>query len=332
MKTNDNSFKALIVEKTTDNRFVRKIKEKSTSDLPAGDVLIRVAYSSLNYKDALSASGNPGVTRKYPHTPGIDAAGTVEACESGLFKTGDQVIVTSYDLGMNTPGGFGQMIRVPSEWVVPLPPNLSLRESMIYGTAGFTAGMSVFSLNHTVKPDAGEILVSGATGGVGSIAVALLSKLGYKVVAVSGKADASDFLNKLGVTRVIGREVLKDKPDRPLLKGTWAGVIDTVGCSLLAAAIKSTRPWGTITTCGMVASPDLNMTVFPFILRGLRLIGIDSQNCPMQHRRMVWEHLATDWKIDQLDGICREVSLDQLSPHIDTILQGGLTGRIVIKL
>jgi len=329
---NAESFKAMVVEETDDKQFIRSIQEKSIADLPTGDVLMRVVYSSLNYKDALSAIGNRGVTRKYPHTPGIDAAGTVEACESGQFKPGNQVIVTSYDLGMNTPGGFGEIIRVPSEWVVPMPRGLSLKESMIYGTAGFTAGMSVFSLTHTIKPEDGEVLVTGATGGVGSIAVAILSRLGYQVVAATGKTDAADFLSGLGAVRILGREYLQDNPQRPLLKPTWAGVVDTVGGEPLAAAIKSTQPWGTITTCGMVASPDLNMTVFPFILRGVRLIGIDSQNCPMKHRRQVWERLASDWKIDQLESICREVPLDELSPHIDTILKGGITGRTVVKL
>jgi len=332
MKTNNNSFSALIVEETGKNQFVRNIKEKSISDLPKGDVLIRVAYSSLNYKDALSATGNRGVTRKYPHTPGIDAAGTVEVCDTGSFEPGDKVIVTSYDLGMNTPGGFGQMIRVPTEWVVPLPQELSLKQSMIYGTAGFTAGMSVFALTHTVKPESGEVLVTGASGGVGSIAVAILSKIGYEVVAVSGKPDATDYLMELGTARVIGRTYLQDKPDRPLLKSSWAGVVDTVGGGPLATAIKSTQPWGSVTTCGMVASPDLNLTVFPFILRGVRLVGIDSQNCPMDYRRQVWERLATDWKIQQLDAICREVPLDELNPHIDTILKGGIRGRTVVKL
>jgi len=329
---NAESFKAMVVEETDDKQFIRSIQEKSIADLPTGDVLMRVVYSSLNYKDALSAIGNRGVTRKYPHTPGIDAAGTVEACESGQFKPGNQVIVTSYDLGMNTPGGFGEIIRVPSEWVVPMPRGLSLKESMIYGTAGFTAGMSVLSLTHTIKPEDGEVLVTGATGGVGSIAVAILSRLGYPVVAATGKTDAADFLSGLGAVRILGREYLQDNPQRPLLKPTWAGVVDTVGGEPLAAAIKSTQPWGTITTCGMVASPDLNMTVFPFILRGVRLIGVDSQNCPMKHRRQVWERLASDWKIDQLESICREVPLDELSPHIDTILKGGITGRTVVKL
>jgi putative YhdH/YhfP family quinone oxidoreductase len=329
---NDRTFRAMTVEKTSAKQFERHIKEKSISDLPDGDVLVRVAYSSLNYKDALSAIGNPGVTKKYPHTPGIDAAGTVKESRNRAFQTGDSVIVTSYDLGMNTSGGFGQYIRIPAEWVVPLPQGLTLKESMIYGTAGFTAGMSVFSLIHTVKPDQGEILVTGATGGVGSIATAILSKLGYPVVTVSGKPDAVDFLKDLGAKRIVTREEVNDESRRPLLKGTWAGVVDTVGGNILATAIRSTHPWGTVTTCGMVASPDLPLTVFPFILRGIQLVGINSQTCPMKHRQHVWQQLATNWKIDQLETICREISLEKLNLLIDTILKGGITGRTVVNL
>ena len=329
---NTQTFRAMIVEETADKQFVRHIKDKPISDLPDGDVLVRVAYSSLNYKDALSATGNRGVTRNYPHTPGIDAAGTVAESRSKAFKPGDPVIVTSYDLGMNTPGGFGGFIRVPESWVVPLPQGLTLKESMIFGTAGFTAGLSVFSLTHTLKPGDGEVLVTGATGGVGSMATAILAKLGYHVVAVSGKADAADFLKSLGAGRVITREACNDQSSRPLLKSVWSGVVDTVGGNILATAIKSTHPWGTVTTCGMVASPDLPLTVFPFILRGVKLIGIDSQNCPMKHRQHVWKQLATLWKIDPLDTISREVSLKGIDPLIDTILKGGIKGRTVINL
>jgi len=329
---NDQTFTALIVEESHDNQFVRSIKGKSITDLPEGDILVRVSYSSLNYKDALSATGNRGVTRKYPHTPGIDAAGTVVDSRSKAFKTGDSVIVTSYDLGMNTSGGFGQYIRVPADWVVKLPQDLTLKESMIYGTAGFTAGMSIFSLTHSIKPGDGEILVTGATGGVGSISTAILHKLGYEVVAVSGKADAAGFLKDLGAKRIVTREEVSDESQRPLLKGSWAGVVDTVGGNILATAIKSTLPWGTVTTCGMVASPDLPLTVFPFILRGVKLIGINSQACPMQHRQHVWNQLATSWKIDQLEAISQEVSLEALNPLIDTILRGGIKGRTVINL
>lgn len=329
---NARTFPAMIVEESPDNQFVRQIKEKAISDLPDGDVLVRVAYSSLNYKDALSATGNRGVTRKYPHTPGIDAAGVVEESRSEAVQAGDAVIVTSYDLGMNTSGGFGRYIRVPADWVVPLPQGLTLKESMILGTAGFTAGLSVFSLTHTVKPDQGKILVTGASGGVGSISTAILNKLGYHVVAVSGKPDAAGFLTNLGAKQIVTREAVSDESQRPLLKGSWAGVVDTVGGNILATAIKSTLPWGTVTTCGMVASPDLPLTVFPFILRGVKLIGINSQTCPMQHRQHVWNQLATNWKIDQLEAVSQEVSLEALNPLIDTILRGGIKGRTVVNL
>ncbi len=322
----------MIVEETQDNRFIRSIKERSISDLSDGDVLVHVSNSSLNYKDALSATGNRSVTRKYPHTPGIDAAGIVEESRNKTIQKGDAVIVTSYDLGMNTSGGFGQYIRIPADWVVPLPQGLTLKESMIYGTAGFTAGLSVFSLTHTVKPDQGDILVTGATGGVGSITTAILSKLGYHVVAVSGKPDAADFLRNLGARRIVTREEVSDESRRPLLKSAWAGVVDTVGGNILATAIKSTHPWGTVTTCGMVASPDLPLTVFPFILRGIKLIGINSQSCPMKHRQFIWKRLASDWKIDHLETLCREVSLEELNPLIDTILKGGIKGRTVVNL
>ena len=329
---NQQTYRAMVVEETQDNQFDRNIKERSISDLPDGNVLVRVSFSSLNYKDALSATGNRGVTRKYPHTPGIDAAGTVVESQSRAFQAGDDVIVTSYDLGMNTPGGFGRYIRIPADWVVPLPRGLTLKESMIYGTAGFTAGLSLFSLIHTVKPEDGEILVTGATGGVGSISTAILRKLGYQVVAVSGKSDAADYLLYLGAKRVVTREEVSDESQRPLLKSTWSGVIDTVGGNILATAIKSTHPWGTVTTCGMVASPDLPLTVFPFILRGIKLLGIDSQNCPMKHRQKVWKHLAENWKIDRLQNIYQEVSLEELNPLIDMILKGGIKGRTVVNL
>ena len=322
----------MIFEETQDNQFLRTVKERAISNLPDGDILVRVSFSSLNYKDALSATGNRGVTRKYPHTPGIDAAGTVVESRNKAFKTGDAVIVTSYDLGMNTSGGFGQYIRIPADWVVPLPEGLTLKESMRYGTAGFTAGLSVFSLTHTVKPEDGEVLVTGATGGVGSIATAILNKLGYHVVAVSGKPDAAAFLSRLGAKRVVTREDVSDESRRPLLKGIWAGVVDTVGGNILATAIKSTQPWGAVTTCGMVASPDLPLTVFPFILRGIKLLGIDSQNCPMEHRQKIWKKLATNLKIDQLQSICQEVSLKELNSLIDTILKGGIKGRTVVNL
>jgi putative YhdH/YhfP family quinone oxidoreductase len=272
------------------------------------------------------------VTKKYPHTPGIDASGVVEESRSEAFKPGDEVIVTSYDLGMNTSGGFAQYIRVPAAWVVPLPAGLDLREAMIFGTAGFTAGMSVMALTRSVPADRGDVLVTGATGGVGSLSVALLAKLGYSVTAVSGKSEAEPFLKGLGVRNILSRNEATLGHERPILKGIWAGVIDTVGGEILAAAVKSTDLQGVVTCCGNVASPDLPLTVFPFILRGVSLIGIDSQNCPMEQRRAVWQRLASDWKPARLDELCQEVSLDQLGEQIDLILRGGQTGRIIVKM
>jgi putative YhdH/YhfP family quinone oxidoreductase len=325
------SYKALIVEEPAKNKFVRTIKKALINDLPDGDLLIRVKYSSLNYKDALSATGNRGVTRKFPHTPGIDAAGVIEQSHVDQFKAGEKVIVTSYDLGMNTSGGFGQYIRVPAGWAVKLPKGLSLRQSMIFGTAGFTAGMSIYKLLETITPDQGKILVTGATGGVGSIAAGVLSYLGYDVSAVSGKPDTK-FLEDLGAKEIIARNTFIENRSQPLLKPLWAGAIDTVGGDILATAIKSVKQNGIVTCCGNVASPDLPINVYPFILRGISLLGIDSQNCPMNFRCRVWEKLAREWKLDMLENIFEEVALEHLSDKIDRILKGGLKGRTLVNL
>lgn len=264
------NYKALVVEET-DGGYVRSIQLRNIDDLPAGELLVRVTYSSLNYKDALSATGNKGVTKNYPHTPGIDAAGIVEKSQSPAFEPGDAVIVTGYDLGMNTAGGFGEYIRVPEAWAVKLPVGLSPREAMIFGTAGFTAGISVLKLSEHIRPDDGEILVSGATGGVGSMSVAILAKLGYRVVALTGKAEEQDFFDKLGAHRIMSRQVFQEQTGRPLLPVQWAGCIDTVGGTVLENLIKATGPLGIVTCCGNVASADLTLTVYPFILRGCRL-------------------------------------------------------------
>mgnify|MGYP001827019191 FL=1 len=326
------TFNALVVEAGEDKTYLRQIKKRTVDDLPDGDVLIRVQYSSLNYKDSVSAIGNKGVTRSYPHTPGVDAAGTVADSRVDAFKKGDEVLVTGYDLGMNTSGGFGQYVRVPAGWVVPLPRGLSLKESMIFGTAGFTAGMGILFLTERVKPEDGPVLVTGATGGVGSVSVAVLAKLGYTVAAVTGKPSEAAFLNGLGASQIVARADAADTSGRPLLKAQWAGVLDTVGGEILATAIKSTHPWGTVTCCGNVASPDLPLTVFPFILRGVRLIGIDSQNCPMDVRLKVWEHLAGAWKVDGLYDLCTEIGLKGLNENIDLILKGLQKGRVVVSL
>ena len=324
-------FKGFIVEEQG-GRFVRNIKTRSVRDLPENDLLIRVRYSSLNYKDALSASGNKGITKNYPHTPGIDAVGTVVSSDTKKFRESEKVIVTSYDLGMNTSGGFGQYIRVPSDWAVKLPEEFSMKESMIIGTAGLTAGMSVFRLTEYIKPEHGKVVVSGATGGVGSLSVAILAKLGFNVSAISGKEKDHDFLLKLGAGEVIARKDFEQENTRPMMKGCFAGGIDTVGGSILDNIIKSTQPMGMVTCCGNVASAKLNLTIFPFILRGVSLIGIDSQNYPMAYREIVWNKLAKDWKPDNLMEVYTEISLAELSDNIDLMLDGKLKGRTVLDL
>lgn len=327
------TFKAMTVKETDDKKFVRQVETKAMEELPAGDVLIRVKYSSLNYKDALSATGNKGVTRQYPHTPGIDAAGEVAADSTDRFHPGAPVVVTGYDLGMNTSGGFGAYIRVPADWVVPLPDALSLRESMIFGTAGFTAGLCVRKLlAGGATPESGPVLVTGATGGVGCIAVAILANLGFTVTAVSGKSDRTSFLQQLGAADVIDREAATDRSGRPMLKGRWAGVVDTVGGEILASALKSLQYAGVATCCGLVASPDLSTTVFPFILRGVSLLGVDSVECPMDIRLAVWQQLAGQWKPRALEALHTRVDLESLDPLIDQILAGKIAGRVVIEI
>ena len=324
-------FRALIVREEN-GEFVRRVSFKSVDELPANDVLIKVRYSSLNYKDALSATGNRGVTREYPHTPGIDAAGIVEKSLNDQLNRGDDVLVTGYDLGMNTSGGFAEYIRVPAEWIVKLPQGLSLKESMMLGTAGFTVALSVYKLELVGLSRKGEIVVTGATGGVGSLSTALLSKLGYKVVASTRKRDRESYLKKLGAKLVINNDELDDKTGKPLLNRRWKGAIDTVGGNILSTVLRSTDYGGSVASCGNVLSPDLNMTVYPFILRGVNLLGINSAETPMSLRKKIWEKLAQEWKIDLLDEITTECSLGQLSEKIDLILEGKITGRILVNL
>lgn len=325
------TYKAFRVEEENE-KFVSAIKEIPFKELEEGELLIKVEYSSLNYKDALSASGNKGVTRNFPHTPGIDAVGTVAKSTSSTFKIGEEVLVTSYDLGMNTDGGFAEYVKVPENWVVKLPKNLSKKEAMIIGTAGLTAGMSVLRLTETVKPKDGTIIVSGATGGVGSVSVMILNKLGYKVAAITGKESEKQYLLDLGATEVILRKDFEDLQNRPLLKPLFAGGIDTVGGVILENIIKSTNPLGVVTACGNAASIKLELTVFPFILRGVALIGIDSQNYPMKYREQVWNKLAKEWKLDNLEATCTTITLDELSEKLNLMLKGQLKGRTVLKI
>jgi putative YhdH/YhfP family quinone oxidoreductase len=326
-------FKALVVEKTADGQFVRETRERGLDELPPGELLVRVRYSSLNYKDALSATGHPGVTRSFPHTPGIDAAGEVIVCAGGAFAPGERVVVTGFDLGMETDGGWGEYVRIPSSWAVPLPAGLTLRESMALGTAGFTAALSVLRLEQAgVKPGDGEILVTGATGGVGSVAVAILARAGYRVVAATGKAAEAEFLTALGATEVIGRDEVTKGAERPLLKERWAGAVDVVGGATLAAVLKGTRYGGAVTCCGLVGSAELPLNVYPFILRGVSLLGIDSVQCPPGPRAEAWRRLAGAWKPSRLDEATAEVTLEGLEAKIAAILAGEIRGRTVVRL
>lgn len=325
------TYQALVVSEK-EGKYIQEVKELNTRDLPKGDVLIQVHYSSLNYKDALSAVGNKGVTKNYPHTPGIDAAGIVIESESENIGVGEEVVVSGYDLGMNTPGGYGRFIRVPAEWVVKLPENLTMKEAMIIGTAGFTAGISINRLTELVKPADGRIIVSGATGGVGSVALSILSKLGYETVAVSGKESEYPFIESLGAGGIISRTDFLALDKKPILSSKYAGGIDTVGGVILENIIKSLKPLGVVTTCGSVSGTELNVSVFPFILRGISLIGVSAQNYPMELRAKLWEKIADEWKPTNLMNIYNEITLHELPDAISQILKGGLKGRTVIKL
>ena len=325
-------YNAFWVTEEADGTFKSQVIRRNTDDLVQNGVLIKVSYSSLNYKDALSATGNKGVTRRYPHTPGIDAAGTIIESNSDKFIPGDKVIVTGYDLGMNTAGGFGEYINVPAEWVVPLPDSLSLKESMILGTAGFTAALSMHHLLRCDQhPEDGPLLVTGATGGVGSLSVAIASKLGFNITASTGKKDKEDYLTRLGAKTVISRSEVDDQSGRMLLRPQWAAAIDTVGGNTLATILKSLKTHGNVASCGNVASPLLNTSVFPFILNGVNLLGVNSATTPMPLRLKLWQNLANEWKPDFQNIEIKTVRLDEMHLSIEKILQGKISGRIILE-
>ena len=325
------AFRAFRVEKN-DSGLVRSVIERDVEDLPEGDVLIDVQYSSVNYKDALSATGNPGVTRVFPHTPGIDAAGSVLASTDTRFAEGDAVVVIGFDLGMGTSGGFAERIRVPANWVVKLPEGLTARESMLIGTAGFTAAECVQKLEQAgMTPDSGPILVTGATGGVGSVAVKLLATLGYEVAAVTGKPEQHDWLRSLGASEFLTREAAAEGAEKPLLAERWGGVVDTVGGDILFNGVKSLCYGCSLAACGLVAAPQFGASVLPFILRHVNLLGIDSVQLPLPQKTQIWSRLATDWKLD-LSELEETLSLHDLSAAIDRILAGQMVGRGLVDL
>ncbi|HPB82593.1 MAG TPA: YhdH/YhfP family quinone oxidoreductase [Spirochaetota bacterium] len=326
------SYIGFVVREAADKKFVSGLEDLTVDNLPPGDVLVRVHYSSLNYKDMLSASGNRGVTKNYPHTPGIDAAGIVEQCTTADFKPGDEVIVTSYDLGMNTFGGLGEYIRVPASWVVKKPEGLSLRESMIFGTAGFTAALSILRLTDFGLDDKAEVLVTGSTGGVGSIAVSILSHCGYSVSALNGLNDEKEYLKGIGAKEVVEVQDFLDETGRPMLREKWDASVDSLGGNILTSAIRSVRADGAVTCCGNAVSHDISLTVYPFILRGVSLFGIDSQNCPMPRRVRAWNMMSKEWKFPWLETLASEINLNGVADEIARIRTGKNRGRIIVNL
>ena len=326
------TIRAYVVDQDGD-QVQGQIKSIPVTDLPAGEVTVAVDYSSLNYKDGLACIPKGGIVRNYPHIPGIDAAGTVVESQDAGLAVGDRVLITGYELGVSHFGGYAEYVRVPAAWVVKTPETLSNFEAMALGTAGFTAAMCVLAMEHNgLKPDQGPVLVTGATGGVGSVAVNLLAQMGYTVAASTGKADQHDYLRELGATQILSREdvSLTDERPRPLLKGEWAGAVDTVGGSTLAYLIRTTNYCGSIALCGLVGGPNFAGTVIPFLLRGVNLLGIDSVQCPMPYRQEIWRRLATDLKPRNLDQIAQVIGLDGLPSAIDDILQGRVKGRLLV--
>jgi acrylyl-CoA reductase (NADPH) len=326
-------YKALVVRRDkSSNIFERKIEELDIDNLPNNDILIKVRYSSINYKDILSSYGNPGVTRKFPHTPGIDAAGViVKSCVEN-FKVGEEVIIIGQLLGMTTPGGFGEYISVPMNWVTRKPSNLTLKECMIIGTAGFTAALAVNELiKQNIKSNSGPIVISGSTGGVSSILIAILNKIGYEVHAFTNKVEHEKFLLAIGAKDVKKTELLNDKSGMPQLKEQWAAGIDTIGGNILTTMLKSIKKFGLVMTIGNIESQNLNVSLMPFILRGIKLIGINSQELDEESKNILWQKISTIWKPNCLDLISRTITINELNSEIENSKNGLNFGRIVLK-
>ncbi len=326
------TFTAYVVNKQAD-QVTGEIHTLSVDQLPPGEVTIAVEYSSLNYKDALAATGQGGIVRTYPHVPGIDAAGTVVESQAADIRVGEQVLVTGYDLGVSVFGGYAAYIRVPAAWVVKLPPAFTTFEAMALGTAGFTAALCLLALERNgSRPEQGPVLVTGATGGVGSVAVNILAQQGYTVAASTGKTAQHDYLRQLGASQILSRQdvCLTDERPRPLLRGTWAGAVDTVGGATLAYLIRTMHYGGNIALCGLVGGSDFAGTVIPFLLRGVNLLGIDSVLHPMASRQHIWQRLATDLKPQYLAQIARVITLQELPAAVASILKGEITGRLLV--
>ena len=328
-----NEFRALYVEKDGEDVSVA-FRTLRPEDLPPGEVTIRVAYSSVNYKDGLAVIPTGRVVRRYPMVPGIDLAGTVVESQDPRFQPGDEVLATSYEIGVSHFGGYSEYARIPAQWVLPLPAGLTTKEAMALGTAGLAAALSVHRLReHGVTPEQGPVLVTGATGGVGSIAVSILAQLGYHVAASTGKATEHDYLRSLGAQEILSREETSAESMRPLESQRWAGAVDPVGGATTAYLLRTTRYGGTVALCGVAGGAAVATTVFPFILRGVTLAGVDTVECPMDLRREIWQHLATDWKpAGLLDPITQEIPFTDLPATLAAILRGQVRGRVVVRV
>lgn len=327
------TFSALVVDEIGSGVSV-SVKQLNEHDLPEGDVLIEVKYSSVNYKDGLASIRDGKIVSTYPFVPGIDLAGIVVSSNSNRFQKGDEVIVTGYELGVSHYGGFSEYARIPADWIVPKPDNLTLKEAMAYGTAGFTAALSIYKLeDNGITPEKGQVLVAGATGGVGSLAVAMLAKKGYEVVASTGKQSEFEYLKQLGAREVIPRESLQPEKIRALDKQKWAAAVDPVGGNILAYILSSIEYGGSVATCGNTAGINVPTNVFPFILRGVNLLGVDSVYCPYDLRVQLWHNMANEWKPKMLTStISDEITLEQLPELLEKVVKGESKGRHIVKM
>lgn len=336
MSTPDPSFdhyRCLVAERDHDGNVHLRLQKRAAAAASEGELTIRVSYSSLNYKDALASTGHPGVARSLPLVPGIDAAGTVIHSTSSQFRAGDSVLIFHARFGTEVDGGYSEFVSVPAAWVYSLPSGLDPLEAMTIGTAGFTAAQCVDELmRHGIQPGAGDIVVSGATGGVGIFAVKLLAKLGYRVVAATGKEQLHEWLRLHGAQDVISRQSLNDLSPKPLLPGRWAGAVDTVGGNTLATIVRGTKPYGCVTACGVAGGAELPLTVYPFILRGVTLQGIDTAGISREYRAELWNRLATLWRLMDVDKLATVVDLADIPAEVPRILAGGVAGRVVVRV
>ena len=326
------NFKAYVVREGKNGAFSGQIETKKFDDLPTNEITIKVKYSSLNYKDALSSIGNKGVTKKYPHTPGIDAAGIVVSSKSEKFSINDKVIVTGYDLGMNTSGGFSEYVRVPAEWIVRLPEAISLKYAMAIGTAGLTAVLCIDLLNKNCGIKNNQAIVTGSTGGVGSVTIQLLSKLGAQITAVTGKRDSNEFLSEIGANTILSRDELVEKFRHPLSKGIYDIGVDVVGGEVLSGLLTCLKRNGAIACCGNVGGPDFSTSVFPFILRGNRLLGVDSAERSLDHKESLWEKISDEWMLNDIEKYCKIIGLNDLGFELRKIYDGKQTGRVIVSI